>query len=780
MRPDLLHVPAFSRLTDWCGAWGIEETAGYRLLTRVRQTDLVSHIARAERKAVDPSYSVQREGKQGIAVIMLTGVLMKSIPSMEQGTSTIEARRALRKAAADPEVDAILLAIESPGGTVAGTFDLAADVKAAAKSKPVWAQIEDLGASAAYAAASQADKIFANNLTCEVGCIGTVLAVYDESEAAANDGVKVHVFKTGPLKGAGIPGTVVTDEHQQHFQQRVDEAQKSFDAAVQKGRGLTDKQLEAVKTGGVFGAQEAIRLKLIDGIQSFDQTVTALAAEARRQKRTDSRAAGPGPQRSSAMTETEIPTAGATEAGDDTLKAQRVAAAADLRRIAGIYKVAAKHPDIAADAIEQGWSVEKTELAAMKADLKSSPVRTANPAHFNIGGTRKYADGVSPNAVLEAAVRMSLGSRNLEKEYKAEVLEAAHSHHRGIGLQQVFLMAAAEAGYPCSPGEKITQSNLADVLHAVLPSGKGRTNIERAAATSTVSLPGILGNVANKELLAGYMEGDESWREISRVVPAGNFQTRTFYRMLDNMEYEEVGPDGKIKHGSTAEESFTATLKTYAKMFALTRQAIINDDLGAFQDLRTRLGRGAKKKFNNLFWTNMLADHSTFFTAARTNYISGATTNLGTDGVGLGLGVKAFRGMTSPSADGAKRVGGNPEVLLVPPELEAIARVLYIANNGTSVKASDVNIYTNQYRPVVVTWLSDSAFTGYSTTAWYLMRNPADLAMMYVSFLNGQQNPTIDTAEADFDTLGVQFRGFHDFYANQAEYLCGVKSKGAA
>lgn len=779
MQPDFLRVPAFSRLTDWCGAWGIEETAGLRLLSRVRQTDLLAHIARSEPHAVSTGYSVAKEGKQNIAVVMLTGVLMKSVPSMEQGTSTIEARRAIRKAAADPEVDAILLAIESPGGTVAGTFDLAADIKAAAKSKPVWAQIEDLGASAAYAAASQAGKIFANNATCEVGCIGTVMAVYDQSEQAANEGIKTLVFKTGPLKGAGIPGAVVTDEQQQHFQQRVDEAQKSFDSAVQKGRGLTDKQLEAVKTGGVFGATEALSLKLIDGIQSFDATLTALAAEARRQKRTtDTRAAGPVPQRSNKMNENETAAGAVTDpAADEALKTQRAAAGAELRRQAGIQALCAKHPTIAADAIEQGWSVEKTELAAMKADLNASQVRTAGP-HLNFGagrfspGSNTVGNGASANDAIEAAIRMSLGSPKVESQYKPEVLEAARANFRGMGLQQVIMLAAAANGYSASPGERISQGNIRQVLEHAFP--------QRGAATSTVSLPGILGNVANKEIVGGYMEGDQSWQEVAAVKSVSNFQQATSYRMLDSMEYEELGPDGKIKHGSVDQESYTRQAKTYAKMFALTRRDIINDDLGAFQDLRSRLGRGSIKKFNNVFWTKFLYDHATFFTSTRTNYISGATTNLGADGVGLGLGVKAFRQMTSPSADGAKRVGGNPDRIIVPPELESIARTLFVANNSAAVKASDVNIYTNLYRPVVVPWLSDSAFTGYSTTAWYLMRNPMDLAMMVVSFLNGNQSPTVESTDADFDTLGVQFRGYHDFGCDQAEYLSGVKSKGAA
>jgi hypothetical protein len=60
------------------------------------------------------------------------------------------------------------------------------------------------------------------------------------------------------------------------------------------------------------------------------------------------------------------------------------------------------------------------------------------------------------------------------------------------------------------------------------------------------------------------------------------------------------------------------------------------------------------------------------------------------------------------------------------------------------------------------------------------MRSPAAMAAMVVSFLNGQRTPTVESTDASFDTLGVVFRGYHDFGVDQAEYLSGVKSKGAA
>lgn len=446
---------------------------------------------------------------------------------------------------------------------------------------------------------------------------------------------------------------------------------------------------------------------------------------------------------------------------------------ADVIRIAGEYgnptiKVGTRQVSLAAHAVEQGWSRDRTENYAIKASRPSGP-----HLHVPAGPNRAAPAG----QVLEAAICAHLKQPNLEKQFKPEVLDRAHAEFKGrIGLQQVVLIAAAAGGYHPAPGERLHNGNLRSVLRAA----SAGPDIRAASGASTVSLPGIFSNVANKELLTGYMEEDQTWREVAAVKPVPDFKTVTSYRLLDDMAYELVGANGEIKHGKVSEESYTRQANTYAKMFSLTRRDMINDDLGAFTDLRNRLGRGAAQKFNDVFWTEFLSDAATFWTTARTNYITGATTTLLADGVGLGLAVKAFRLMTSPSGDGTKRIGGQPEILLVPPELEAVAEGLYVNQNLGAVATSSANIYAGKYRPVVCPWLSDSAFTGYSTTAWYLLRNPGMMPAVVASFLNGNEAPTVEDSEADFDTLGWQFRGYHDFGVDQAEYLCGIKSKGAA
>jgi len=464
-----------------------------------------------------------------------------------------------------------------------------------------------------------------------------------------------------------------------------------------------------------------------------------------------------------------VPATAAAAASVDLVASLRKEMAAEHRRASAINAAAGGFHDIAATAIEQGWSVEKTELEALK--RQNSQQRT-RPTSFSA------AQGSGDQTrILQAALSVARG-HNVEKSFSDAELQAAQTQYRGrVGLQQVIIQAAAANGMPIYAGSKLHDGNLREALQYAMGQ-----NIQ--AAFSTVSLPGIFSNLANKELLAGFEEEDNNWNEVSDVKSVADFKTHTSYRLLDDMEYEELGPGGVIKHGKIGEESFTRSVDTYAKMFSLTRRDIINDDLGAFDDLRTRIGRGAARRLNRLVWTTFLSNAATFWTSARTNYIEGATTNLGTDGVGLSLGVKAFRQRKSPLVTGAEAtsqmvLGGRATKLLVPPELESVAEALYVARNLNAVKASDANIHANKYRVIVASELSDSAYGGgYSATAWYLFGDT--LKPVVTSFLNGQRSPTVESADADFNTLGIQFRGYHDFGCSQSEYLAGIKSKGAA
>lgn len=253
------------------GAWMIEPEWMARAVASVR-SGLLKPMAVDPRAEDGKSYAI---GGNETAVIRIAGPMMKG-DSKYGGANSVRVRQAIRAAANDPAVASIMLHIDSPGGTVDGTLELANEVTRARESKPVFAHLEDYGASAAYWVASQAERITANAMA-QVGSIGTMLYLQDTSGAAQAEGIKVIVLGTGTMKGAFAPGAPITDEQIAYAMERLNEMNGHFLAAVKKGRGMTAAQINGIAAEArIYMPPAAKELGLIDGIASFEQAMAAM------------------------------------------------------------------------------------------------------------------------------------------------------------------------------------------------------------------------------------------------------------------------------------------------------------------------------------------------------------------------------------------------------------------------------------------------------------------------------------------------------------------------
>lgn len=278
---DLHGVPY---LEQWFGLWAMHEPAFGALAQTARSLNLSVHMASPEAAAArQQPVTSPMSVVDSVAVVEMRGRMQKHESSLGQAASTVAVRRAIRAAANNPDIGAIMLVIDSPGGTVAGTQDLAADIAAANSIKPVTAYIEDIGASAAYWAASQASRVYAGP-TAAVGSIGTYGVVYDTSAMATMEGVKVHVVRAGAMKGAGTPGTEVTPEQLADFQREVDALNEFFVAGVSAGRKMDLDSVRKLATGQVWIGQQAVDTGLIDGVKSFDAALLETAATVKQRR----------------------------------------------------------------------------------------------------------------------------------------------------------------------------------------------------------------------------------------------------------------------------------------------------------------------------------------------------------------------------------------------------------------------------------------------------------------------------------------------------------------
>lgn len=229
-------------------------------------------VERPEPKAAAPAEPSQQAGD--LAIVSITGPMFKGFSKFAE-TDTLEVRRAIRAARRSSDVRGILLHIDSPGGSVAGVQELADEVAAAAREKPVHAHIDDLGASAGYYVASQALKITANK-SAIVGSIGVFEVLEDTSKMNEDLGVKVHLIATGPLKGGGVDGVPISDATLEDERRIIKGLGALFFEAVSKGRGLKGEKLDAVTTGGIWLATEAVDVGLVDEIDSSDGALAGL------------------------------------------------------------------------------------------------------------------------------------------------------------------------------------------------------------------------------------------------------------------------------------------------------------------------------------------------------------------------------------------------------------------------------------------------------------------------------------------------------------------------
>lgn len=375
--------------------------------------------------------------------------------------------------------------------------------------------------------------------------------------------------------------------------------------------------------------------------------------------------------------------------------------------------------------------------------------------------------------VLEAAVCQAGRLPDLEKHYDDRTLQAAHDEFKGrIGLKQIFQIGAELNG-----GMRRNFSNDVgpETLKAAFNSGRPAIH---ASGFSTLSISNVISNTANKFIMRGWNMIDQACLQLAKIQPVNDFKTITTVSLTDTVTYEKVGATGEIKHGTLGDLTYTNKADTYARMLAITRQDIINDDLGALTDVPMKLGNGAMKKLNDIFWTEYLGlVGASFFAAGNSNINTGVATMTE---AGLDATYVIFKDQTNP--DGTP-LGVEPALLVVPTALEGAARRLMSSenfNNGSTSNEGSNNIWANRFQVVSSPYISNSSYTGNTSVGWWLLANPEELPVIAIAALFGQIEPTVDTAEADFNVLGVQMRGYSDVGVSDQEYRGGVYADGGA
>lgn len=218
-----------------------------------------------------------------VAVLPVFGVIahrMDQFMAMSGGTSTERLAADFRAMLADDSVGAIMLEFDTPGGTVDGVPELAAEIFKARGQKPIIAHVNTMAASAGYFLASQADEIVMSP-SSEVGSIGVYAMHEDWSKALDEEGVKVTFITAGEGKVAGNPYEPLSEDARADIQKRVDEVYGDFVAAVSKGREVAKSDITKVWQAKMYGAKEAVKLGMADRVGTLEDTIARLMGKSR-------------------------------------------------------------------------------------------------------------------------------------------------------------------------------------------------------------------------------------------------------------------------------------------------------------------------------------------------------------------------------------------------------------------------------------------------------------------------------------------------------------------
>ena len=444
----------------------------------------------------------------------------------------------------------------------------------------------------------------------------------------------------------------------------------------------------------------------------------------------------------------------AREAAQNAVKAER-------ERISAIQAICdGEFPEIEREAIAGGWTPEVVTKKVLET------IRAERPA-ANVNISVKTApEGGELCKTIEAAMclRVGVSADQLEKSYGARTVEAGMAE-MDMPLKQLLIECMKLDGIPYS---------------------RGFDNETIRAAFSSVSLPGILSNVANKKLLQSYEAQPIIAMKLCSTGDLNDFKENDRFRLTDVGDLLPIAADGEIKDGGLIEESAKNQLDTYGKKFCLTRKMIINDDLSSFMKVPTAMGNRAARLIDQLFFSRLLsnpaqADGKALFSTNHKNLLSGATSTLSADS--LKKAIQLF--LDQVDADG-QPISVEPKYLLVPTALKHLAieltqgATLIMSGTDNAVRPA-LNVLSDENLQVISSpYLGNSAYEGSSQTGWYLFGDPKTVDTWEIGFLKGKRTPTVERGETDFNTLGLWFRVYFDLGVREQDHRGMVKANGAA
>lgn len=350
---------------------------------------------------------------------------------------------------------------------------------------------------------------------------------------------------------------------------------------------------------------------------------------------------------------------------------------------------------------------------------------------------------------------------------------AAHasSHDRRAAITSALVHRVLPGQPLLSGAERYAGLALPEIARTLLSEHQRADGLSPAEALTrafhtTSDFPIIMGDVAHAVMRAGYAAAPAAIKAIAKQSTARNFKAKASIQLSAGPKLELVNEHGEFKRGSLSEGKESYKVATFGKVFAITRQALVNDDIGAFDAIGAILG-AASAEFEADFLVKLLesnpamTDGKAVFHVDHANLATAAA--LSVDALSAArLALRTQRGLAG------EPIAVAPKFLVVPAALETKAEQVLATLAAATV--DDVNPFSQRLSLIVEPRLADAK-------AWYVAADPAAVPSIEYSYLEGASGPQIDSRHG-FDVDGLETRVRLDFGAGFLDHRGVVKNPG--
>lgn len=424
--------------------------------------------------------------------------------------------------------------------------------------------------------------------------------------------------------------------------------------------------------------------------------------------------------------------------------------------------------------VETGITQEDLQKA-MEQERKRTSEITALFRDFDVeGADEAIVMGVSVDEA-RAMVMDQLRTRN--KGVSVTMGEAESDKFRAAA-QDAVLMAAGIPVADAAPGaNELRGYSMIELARESLQRENVKANfgdnmeLARQAINSTSTFPAIMSNLANKSVMTGFNEAETTFQIWAGKGSNRDFKEAARVALSEAGNLELVPEGGQFQQDFLGEASARTKVATYGKLFSLTRQAIINDDLGLFSKIATKYGSAAKRLVNKMVYAQLtgnvkMQDNIALFDTKHGNV---AATGEALSVKAIAKAITAMRRQKGITGDATLNI--TPKYLVVPPELEMVA---YQIVNSTAavdgVNSGVVNPYKGRFVVVADAELTDP-------DAWYLVADATQHDTIEVTYLNGVETPRLETRQG-FDVDGIEYKVAFDCGVSALDFRGVYKNAG--